>query len=204
MNSSEPAPSAFVNAARWELPLLQDFSRPAPVDAPPTAQRIEEIEAAAHREGQLRGHAEGYAAGLAEAREQAQRLRQLFEHLSRPLAELDSEVERALIALTLELARRLVQQELTLDPAKVAGAVHEAVAALGTAPRNLRVYLHPDDAELLKGQLTLSADVQDWHLLPDKELMRGDCRVATDSARVDARLDTRQAAIGQALLGDDA
>jgi flagellar assembly protein FliH len=38
--------------------------------------------------------------------------------------------------------------------------------------------------------------------VPDAELHRGDCRVITDSAQVDARLDTREAGIAQALLGE--
>jgi flagellar assembly protein FliH len=39
-------------------------------------------------------------------------------------------------------------------------------------------------------------------LVADPALGRGDCRVVTDSVQVDARMDTREACLARALLGD--
>lgn len=203
-------------AARWDFPSFGGFDASAVADAeaepplPPlhTAAEIDEIERAAHAEGQARGQAEGYAAGYAagqaEVREQAARLTQLLQHLSRPLATLDEEVERTLVALTVELAHRLVGEALLLDPAKVLGVVREAVAALGDAPRPLSIHLHPEDLSLLRAQAATGERAEEWLLVADTTLARGDCRVSGAHGQVDARLDTRAALLSQGVLGEPA
>jgi flagellar assembly protein FliH len=192
------------SARRWEMPLLS-FGAETQQQAPMTAAALEEIEAAAHAEGYQRGLNEGLAEGRrlgAQAvRDEAQRLRELVTHLSRPLAELDSEVERTLIALTIEVARRLVDEQLQLDPSLTAAAVRDAVASLQPPPRDVRVHLHPDDATLLH-DLPAPADVVNWRLVPDNTLRRGDVRLVTENAMVDALLDTRQSGIARSLLGE--
>lgn len=196
--SSPPQSGQMPGAQRWEMPV---FSAAAP-PPPRTAAQLDDIEAAAHEEGFARGHADGLAAGMAEMRKQAQRLRDLLEHCSRPLAQLDAEVEAALVELALQAARRLVQQEFEIDPARMAGTVNEAIAALVVMPRDLRVLLHPEDARLLKDCLVRPAEVTSWRLVPDPTLARGDCRIAGDSGWVDATLATRERSLAQALLGE--
>ncbi len=192
-------------ARRWEVPLLT-FAEPVEDTRPlPTAAEIEAIEAAAHADGFARGLAEGRAEGrrqgAAAVAEEALRLRQLVAHLAQPLADLDSDVERTLVALTIEVARRLVDEQLQLDPGLTAAAVRSAVASLSPPPREVRVHLHPDDASLLQDMPT-PPDVTSWRLMPDASLRRGDVRVMTESAVVDALLDTRQAGVARALMGE--
>lgn len=186
---------------RWQLPQFDSGARLP--SALRTARQLDELEGDAWQEGLARGHAEGLAAGLSEAREQAARLRALVEHLGRPLQQLDEHIERALIALTVQVARRLAQHELELDPAKVAGVVREALGALAGPAREVQVHLHPDDAALLAATLEPPADAREFRVVASRELARGDCRVVTESAQVDARLDTREAGVAQALLGDE-
>lgn len=188
-------------AATWTLPSFDDALR-REARPPPSAAQIESVEAAAAREGHARGLAEGRAQGLAEVRAEAARLRALIEHLSAPLAEVDTKTEQALVALMLELARRLVQQELAADPAKVLGVVRDAIAHLAQPVRTPRVRLHPDDARIVAEHLREEPETGEWQIVPDRQLMPGDCIVESESARVDARLDTRQAQLAQRLLGD--
>ncbi|HSW14368.1 MAG TPA: FliH/SctL family protein, partial [Solimonas sp.] len=158
--------------SRWAPPIF-----PATPQCPEdvvlhTAQQLDEMEAAAYQDGFARGHSEGYAAGAQMARDEATRLRELVQHLARPLAELDENVERMLVAMTVEVARRLVQQELELDPTRVLGVVREAVAALDGAGRQLRVMVHPEDAKLIKEHLETPPDVADLKVIVDPTLMR--------------------------------
>lgn len=190
-------------AAPWLLPNFDAMVRSASAP-PPTAAHLEQIEAEACREGHARGYADGYAQGAAAAREEITRLRQLLQHLEHPLAEVDARTEQALVALMLELARRLVQQELTADPGKLAAIVRDAVNHLAQPVRGLRVRLHPEDARVVAEHLPAQEPGEEWRVVPDASLMRGDCVVETESARVDARLDTRQAQLAQRLLGDAA
>ena len=64
-------------------------------------------------------------------------LRAVLDALAKPLIAVDAEMERVLVALTLEAARRIAQQELNLDPAKVAAVVRDAVASLGDMLRRV-------------------------------------------------------------------
>lgn len=191
----------FATAQPWRMPVFGQAARPQPAPRH-TAQHLDEMESAAHQEGLARGHAEGYAAGLAEARAVAGKLEALLDHLSQPLADLDTEVERTLVALTIEMARRLAHLEMDLDPTRVAQVVREAVSALGNAPRDVRVHLHPEDLDAVRSTLRNQEDSTAWKLLADKDLNRGDCRIVADGAQIDGRLDTRQAELAQQLLGD--
>lgn len=196
----------FSGALPWQLPVFGGSDAPGYTadKGPKTAAELEDVEATAYREGYARGQREGYAAGLTEARRIGSKLQALMDHLTRPMADLDAEVERTLTALAIEMARRLAHLEMDLDPSRVAGVVREAVTALGSTPRELRIHLHPEDVEAVRSALTPTDDAAGWKLIADRELNRGDCRIVADGARVDARLDSRQAALAQALLGEPA
>ena len=60
------AESLGAGMARWQLPRFDQTS------TPPTAQKLEDIEAAAYQDGFQRGQAEGFAAGQKTALAQAQ------------------------------------------------------------------------------------------------------------------------------------
>lgn len=202
MNAIISGDSVAASMPAWTLPNFDGL--PGGRGGLPSAQQIEQIEAEAAREGQARGYAEGYAQGALAARAEAQRLRQIAQHLAAPVAEIDAQTEQALVALMLELARRLVQQELAADPGKVLGVVRDAVAHLAQPARQVRVRLHPDDARVVGELLAGDTSGEGWSLVPDRQLNPGDCVVDSETARIDARLDTRQAQLAQRLLGDAA
>ena len=180
--------------ARWTLPVFD-----APADAPPTAQDLEDIEAAAYEEGKRRGYEDGVLAGRDEMRREAARLRALIEQIARPLTQLDDEVERALVDLACALARRLLDDALQSDPDHVLTLARSALAALPADLRDIRLYLHPDDARLARELLLPPPEAQNFRVLDDAQLTRGDCRVQTESTYLDARLDTRIALAAAAL-----
>jgi flagellar assembly protein FliH len=199
--SSELSAGATV----WNCPPLDDERRESSRTSGSklnTAAHLDAIEKAAYEEGMARGYAEGYAHGHRDAQAVAARISLLLEHMSRPLKDLNVEVEHALIRLVVDTARRLVNEAIILDPLLVSGAVHEAVAAVATSTREMKIFLHPDDLQALKNNLEFVTDAS-WKLLPDVTLRRGDCRVITESSQIDARMDTRQSNIERALLGED-
>ncbi|WP_051362402.1 FliH/SctL family protein [Solimonas soli] len=179
---------------RWTLPVFD-----APADAPPTAQALEDIEAAAYEEGRRRGYEDGRLAGREDMRREAARLGALIEQIARPLAQLDDEVERALVDLACAIARRLLDDELRGEPARVVALARAALAALPPDLRDIRLYLHPQDAQLARGELLPPPDAQHFRIVEDAALARGDCRVQTESTWLDARLDTRIALAAAAL-----
>ncbi len=201
--SSILAADAAQHAQRWYQPL---FDTPDDTPQPHSARHLDEIEKTAYEDGHARGEADGraqgYAEGVAQVQAAAERLQHLLARFSRPLQALDEEVERLLVAMALDVGRRLAQQALDADPSGVLPIVRSALAALAQPVREARIHLHPDDLALLQAHPLPGTDGPGVQLVADPALGRGDCRVVTDSVQVDARMDTREACLARALLGD--
>jgi flagellar assembly protein FliH len=176
----------------------------------PTVNQLEQIERAAYEEAYAKGHAAGLAAAKAEEAPKLARLTQQIERfdailntLARPLADLDKEVENELLALAATLAKHVIRRELKLDPGQIIAVIRETVALLPVAARDIRVHLHPDDAALVRDKLATPQAERAWTIVEDPVLTRGGCRVTTDTAQIDARVETRLAAVMSAMLGEE-
>ncbi len=194
---------AFAGAERWELPQVRDAARSEPVEdlpGPPTVAELQALERQVRDEGYAAGRAEGLADAAHERRSMVMRLESLLEAAARPLASLDDATEQELARLAVVIARRVLAHELTIAPELIVQAVQRAARALPSATRELRVRLHPDDLALLQQHAVAEAH---WQLLPDPALARGDCLLESERSRLDARLDTRLAAVVDAVLGMD-
>ena len=202
---SDPAPAT---AVRWTPPEMSGpvANRRSDVDEA-------ELDAIGRRAWQV-GYEEGLASGRAAAQqEHAARLRALDQQLvrfdavmvalARPLADLDEIVERELAELACAIARQVVRRELRTEPAHVIGAVRAAVALLPVAARDVRVVLHPDDAELVRERLGGGSGEGAWHIAEDPMMGRGGCRVEAGSSTVDASVESRTAAVVAQVLGDE-
>lgn len=189
---------------RWELPDMGEAKAPelvAEAASMPTVADLEGLEREAREAGHAAGLAEGRAAARAELDERLARLDNILRAAARPLDKLDDAAEQELARLALVIARQVIGHELKTSPALIARTVQQAALALPAATRALRVYLHADDLALLR---ELDAVESHWQLLPDPSLQRGDCRLESESSRLDARVETRLAAIAEAVFGDDA
>jgi flagellar assembly protein FliH len=175
-----------------------------------TVDELEGIERLAWQESYAAGLAAGQAAGLAEARTrvtqldgQIVRIEAILALLARPLTRMDSDVEAQLVNLAVSIARQLLRRELKIDPSQVVAVVRETVALLPAAAREVRVRLHPEDAALVREKLATPQAEQAWSIVEDPVLSRGDCRVSAESAQIDARLESRLAAVIATVLGDE-
>jgi flagellar assembly protein FliH len=200
------AQHAAQSAALWELPALG-----GPVL--PLRRRSADL-TAVEREAWQQGHAEGREAGLAAAREEAragaaelearvQQLHSILDLMTRPLADLDQQVQRQLAALAGAIARHVVRRELKTQPDEIVAVVRETVALLPVGARAVRVYLHPQDAELVRSRLATGSGERAWSLLEDPMLAPGGCRVTGDNSSIDATLEQRLGVVIAAVLGDE-
>jgi flagellar assembly protein FliH len=169
----------------------------------PTVGGLADLQAEAHKEAFDQGLAEGRAAGRAEVRAEVQRLAAMIHDLAKPFEVLDAEVERELLTLAMALARQIVRRELKADPAQIIGIVREAIAALPAASREVRVHLHPEDAAVVREHLAPTESERAWVMVEDPVMARGGCRITTATSRIDARLETRLAAILSELMGTE-
>ncbi|MFK2878579.1 flagellar assembly protein FliH [Rhodanobacter hydrolyticus] len=188
---------------RWEMPSFDAAPEPPVVDeevpAQPSVHDLEALEQQARDEGRLAGLAEGRAAARQELCQRVAQFDAVCVAASRPLQALDEQVVQELTRLAMVVASRVVAHELQLSPELVARAVREAANALPAATRELRVHLHPLDLALLQ---SMGSAENHWRLLADPELSRGDCRMESEHSRLDARVETRLAAMVDAVLGE--
>ena len=194
---------ASLGIQRWELPqvgILQAAAKAAQAVPQPTVRELEALERQAREEGYAAGRAEGLMAAQQQVREQMARLDALYNAAAFPLQALDQQTEQELARLAMLVARRVIVRELQLSPGLILQAVRQAAAALPAATRELRVRLHPDDLALLR---EAGAAESHWQLLADPALARGDCQLESERSRLDARVDTRLAAVIDGVLGED-
>jgi flagellar assembly protein FliH len=203
-----PAEGAAATSASAWLPPAVDGPR-AGRRQRPTLNELNDIERIAWDEGYATGQSAGLAAGEQEMKrrhdELAQRAMQfeaVLKTLSEPLRQLDEEVESQLVSLAVTIAKHVVRRELRLDPTQVIAVVRETVGLLPLAQRNVRVHLHPLDAALVREKLSEPQTERAWTLVEDPVMSRGGCRVSTDTAQIDARLEARLATVINHLLGD--
>jgi len=189
---------------------------PPSVDGPranrrqrPTLGELDDIQKIAWEEGYAKGQTAGVAAGQAEIQRRLddmdQRARQfdgVLRALAQPLEQLDAEVENQLVSLAYMIAKQVVRRELRADPAQVIAVIRETVGMLPLAQRNVRVHLHPLDAAVVRERLTEPQAERAWTLVEDPVMSRGGCRVSTDTAQIDARLEVRLASVLNHLLGE--
>lgn len=196
--------NAVADFQRWELPNVGTHpasSNAADASPQPTVRELAALEQQAREEGYSAGLAEGREAARLQLSQRVAQLDALYEAAARPLLALDEQTGQELARLATVVAGRVIARELRLSPDLVARAVREAAGALPAATRELRVHVHPDDLALLR---ELGAAESHWQLLADPALSRGDCRLESERSRLDARVETRLAAVIDAVLGDDA
>ncbi|WP_129775123.1 flagellar assembly protein FliH [Peristeroidobacter soli] len=200
---------------RYELPSITSMQAAVQGRRPgKTVQELEDLEQRTYDEAFAKGQEEGRAQALAaverEMRPQLQQLQTRIERLdsiinslARPLDELDPEVEDQLLQLALSIGRHLVRRELRIDPSQVIAIIRETVALLPASARDVRVHLHPEDAAVVREKLAAPVGERAWTIAEDPVMGRGGCRVSTETAQIDARLETRIGSVISALLGDE-
>jgi flagellar assembly protein FliH len=175
---------------------------------PPTAIELEKLQKAAYQEGYEEGRKAGFEfghkEGLEQARKELEHYASQFDRLLRtfeqPLRELDNQIERELLSLVIATVRQLVRREVKSDPNLIIGVVREALSILPVNSRNVRLQVHPEDADLIREIYALGDTEVGWQLVEDPVINRGGCKVVTDTSQIDATLDSRLASLIAPLL----
>ncbi|NOX92590.1 MAG: flagellar assembly protein FliH [Gammaproteobacteria bacterium] len=198
---------------RWDLPMVEDVSGAvanAKDDKAPglmTAEQIERIQNQAYKEayeaGFAKGREEGMVSGKDEIARNGQLLDDLLQSLSQPFDELNEDITQQLVSLSVAISRQLVRRELKIDATQIMGVVQEAIAVLPVGSRDVKVCLHPDDVKVMHETLAKTDTERSWELVNDSGLSRGDCRILTETSRIDATLEKRLSAIASRLLGGE-
>jgi flagellar assembly protein FliH len=194
--SAEELASAY---ERWEVPRVVSVSDVEAENTNPlTVEALEAVQQAAQEEGFKLGYDEGFQqgheaglkAGETDILQQAQQWKALIDSLNNPLKSVDSIVEQDLLSMISLLVRQMVYHELEQKPEMVLTAVREALAVLPVSDRQLKVYLNPEDMELVKNGLKLDEDTG-WQWYEDPLVSRGGAKLVTADTTIDATVETR-------------
>jgi flagellar assembly protein FliH len=197
---SDPAATA-----RWELPQIN-----GPVLA--RNRRLVDL-SGIEREAWDKGYAEGRDAAVAAVRKEqqatqveldrrVQNLASILDFMAKPIAALDSEVQRQLVSLAGAIARHIVRRELKTQPDEIVAVIRETVALLPMTARDIRVHLNPEDAQLVRSRVVEAGSDRSWNVTEDPLISRGGCRVSSENSTIDATLEQRLGAAIAAALGD--
>jgi len=198
---------------RWELASFGDERPSARANAPSSAELAQQVTStreqariSGHADGHAQGLAEGRAAGLNEGRLQAAqelvRLRQIAETFGTEVAQANDVIADDMLDLALDLAKAMLKTALAVRPELVLPIVGEAIRYLPSLQQPALLFLHPDDAALVKDHMQDELTKAGWRVAEDIHLDRGGCRVETASNQIDASASTRWQRIASALGKD--
>ena len=211
--SSSKHPSGLIDSGslsafeRWELPAMgeeRNAVEEVGVEAiqPLTAEQLEEIQQQARSEGFEQGRHEGLQAARSEVDATLQRMEQIIQAMAEPLQAVDEQVEGELLQLAIAIAQQIIRRELQVDPEQVVSVVRDALSALPSSARKVRIQLHPEDADLVREKLLPSDEAERaWKISDDLSLNRGGCIVESESSRIDASVEKRLKSVIAELMG---
>ncbi|MGE6529371.1 flagellar assembly protein FliH [Pseudomonas sp. NPDC077382] len=184
----------------------EDLSRSedVPVEEvkPLTLDELEAIRQEAYNEGFSTGEKDGFHAGQLKAKQEAEAaltpkldsLEKLMTQLLEPIADQDRNLEHAMVTLVSQLAREVIQRDLLIDSSQIRQVLREALKLLPMGASNVRIYINPQDFDLVKALRERHEET--WKIVEDSDLLPGGCRIETEQSRIDASVETR---LGQAI-----
>lgn len=170
-------------------------------------------------EGFAKGHEEGMAAAeqkitaAIESEKESLRqnaapvsgvLQQLADAVNSSRAQLMAQAEGDLLLLALDLAKRLVGHELSVDPEAIKPLAMECIG-LVTDRTGITARVNPEDYRVMEefypDLKNVFPDLGPIQIVSDPQIERGGLYAATREAEVDMRLATRLAAFEEVILG---
>ncbi len=191
---------------RWQAPTMISVND---VDDPSllTLEGMEALQKQAELEGYKagfeKGEKAGFEAGQQQISQQVSYLTDLINAVDEPIQELDQQVENDLISLVMTMTRQLVRRELKTQPDHVIGAMRAALSVLPVNDRKLKVFLNPQDVELVKTGLSIDHDDSRWQWVEDPLITRGGIRLETADTTIDATVEARLSSVINKLLGEE-
>ncbi len=168
--------------------------------------------AEAVRAARQSGYQDGYRDGLVAlegfkqsfALQTTQQIGTVLQSIGEQLDALQQQMARALAVAATQLARQIVRNELTAQPAQIARVAEEAVDALLLSARHISVRVHPDDHACVAGGAAEVLTARGARLLAAASVERGGCRVESDIGVIDASIEARWRRASAALGCDEA
>ncbi len=153
----------------------------------------------ARAKGRAEGHAEGLMQGRAAAAAELENLKKIAATFGDEVARADAIIAQDVLDLALDLSKAMMKTALTQRPELIFPIVSEAINYLPSLQQPAILFLHPDDAALVKSHMDDELSKSGWRVSEDRHLKRGGCRIETATNQIDATVETRWRRLTEAL-----
>ena len=157
-------------------------------------------------------HKEAYEEGLRQAQKEIEGDRQaaiqqsqaLLEEARQSKLKVFRSCEADMVRLVMAMVKKVIAGELKTNPDIIINILQEAIDFLDR-PENITVYVNPQEVENIlevmdKGYLTdIGSNNINMDIKADERISRGGCLLESDAGSVDAQLETRIAAVNNAI-----
>jgi flagellar assembly protein FliH len=174
--------------ARWRVGRSQ-------VDGADGPDRRSDAAIAEASVAQARAQLEAERARTAQA---GQAMTEACRQLRQLRADLLAEAEGQLLDLAMEIARKVLMQEIQAGRYEIEPIVAEAMRHV-PARHEVVVHLHPDDYAQCKLIEQLAGDSQNVRFLADPNVAKAGCLLETPEGAVDSAIETHLATISESL-----
>jgi flagellar assembly protein FliH len=175
------------SASQQEEPQAQ-----AAVETPPPAPDLAQIEKSAYETGFRQGEKAGMAIAEKKIEASLRRYAEAVVEIGKLRKELYHQVEREVVKLAVEVAKKIVHREIQVDREIIQTLVKVALGHVAEKSA-VTIHLHPVDYNyILEHRAELSSGAEDGRevvLLADKSIDRGGCLIQTECGDIDARIE---------------
>ncbi len=137
----------------------------------------------------------------AEIRETVSKLADKISEIAARGPEMIRRAEADTVRLAIEIARRVLHREISVDSSALSALVGAALEKLGNQEIH-RVRIHPDLEKLLKSSLEQAGRSAAIEVLPDPALARGGVTFEIGRGSLDASVDTQLREIERGLVDE--
>lgn len=168
----------------------------------PAVSDLDGVEREAFTKGYAQGERAGAEAAAARAEAMLRRLAHTLDELQVLRTDLIRRTEREVVELSLAIARRILQREVSVDHELMLAMARVALDRLAdVATASIR--LHPDDYAAALGARGSAVASHGVQIVADPGVRRGGCVVQSEFGSVDVGITTQIDELTHALLGAD-
>ena len=162
------------------------------------------------QEGFNQGRQAGVEAGESEIRAMVERIKSVADAAVQTRETMLEGSEAELVNLALDIARVIINQEVTQNKDTVRGVVERAMSQV-KGSGHLRLRVNPDEVALVKqhwpanqpdaqGQGQGQGQGRSWDVVADDAVPMGGCMIDTPAGHVDARAETQLSRVKEAFI----
>jgi flagellar assembly protein FliH len=165
--------------------------------------QLEEVKRQGYEEGYQFGVEDGTQFAKEQYQSQLQKAADILEEAYREKAVIIKEADPFVIELTMEIAKKVIQQELKTNPEALIDIIKQTLTTVYETA-SISIGVAPEDFSFVQRQREQLRAMDNGQLeikvFPDYSIEQGGCIIRTSSGSVDARIDVQLSEIKKVLL----